>query len=140
MIFLTEDNFCFISDYKNSFSCKLKKLINEQIAIFYSPSNALCSPNESVEIKHFKHYNFIGMFSPWFNLQIMNFCLWRHRVLNRLSKCANVCYRKNQVFLWFIINAQSKLKKFSTLFLRYLPRKTRYSRSHDGLFELELFC
>ena len=61
-----------------------------------------------------------------------------HRVLNRLSKCANVRYRKNQVFLWFTINvhyrknqvflwftinSQSKLKKFSTLFLRYLPRK-----------------
>ena len=34
-----------------------------------------------------------------------------HRVLNRLSKCANVRYRKNQVFLWFAINLQSKLKK-----------------------------
>ena len=49
-----------------------------------------------------------------------------HQVLNRLSKCANVRYRKNRVFLWFTINSQSKLEKFSTLFLRYLPRKTRY--------------
>ena len=49
-----------------------------------------------------------------------------HRVLNRLNKCANVRYRKNQVLLWFTINSQSKLKKFSILFLTYLPRKTRY--------------
>ena len=46
-----------------------------------------------------------------------------HQVLNRLSNCVNVRYHKNQVFLWFTINSQSKLKKFSTLFLRYLPRK-----------------
>ena len=61
-----------------------------------------------------------------------------HPVLNRLSKYPNVRYRKNQVFLWFNINSQSKLKKFSMLFLRYLPRKTRYSRFHGGLFELEI--
>ena len=34
-----------------------------------------------------------------------------HRVLNRLSKCADVHYRKKQVLLWFTINSQSKLKK-----------------------------
>ena len=61
-----------------------------------------------------------------------------HRVLNRLSKCANVRYRKNQVLLWFTINSQSKLKKFSILLLTYLPRKTSYERFHDGLFELEI--
>ena len=72
VIFWTEGNFCFISDCGNSFNCKLKKLIKEQISIFYSPSNALCSSDESVQIKHFKHHTFIGMFSPWFNLQIMN--------------------------------------------------------------------
>ena len=44
------------------------------------------------------------------------------RVLNRLSKYANVRYRKNQ----FTINSQSKLKKFSALFLRYIPRKIHY--------------
>ena len=44
VIFWSEDNFCFISDCRNAFYCKLKKLINEQIIIFYSPSNALCSP------------------------------------------------------------------------------------------------
>ena len=33
----------------------------------------------------------------------------------------------------FTINSQSKLKKISTLFVRYLPRETLY-----GLFELEI--
>ena len=61
-----------------------------------------------------------------------------HRVLNRLSKCANVRCRKKQVLLWFTINSQSKLKKFSILLLTYLPRKTSYERFHDGLFELEI--
>ena len=46
------------------------------------------------------------------------------RDLNRLSKCENVRYRKNQMFLWFTTNSQTNQKKFSTLFLRYLPRKT----------------
>ena len=48
------------------------------------------------------------------------------RVLNRLSKCANVRYHKGQVFLWFTLTSQSKLKKFITLFMRNLPRKTCY--------------
>ena len=39
-----------------------------------------------------------------------------HGVLNRLGKCANVCYRKNQVLLWFTVNSQSKQKKFRGLF------------------------
>ena len=49
-----------------------------------------------------------------------------HQVLNRLSKYANVRRRKNRMFLWFTISSQSKLEKFCTLFLRYLPRKTRH--------------
>ena len=57
-----------------------------------------------------------------------------HRVLNRLSKCANVSCRKNQGFYNFTINSQSKLEKFSTLFLRYLPRKMFDS----GLLESEI--
>ena len=64
-----------------------------------------------------------------------------HRVLNRLTKCANVCYHKKQVFLWFTINLQAKLKKFITLFLRYLKKKKlamKLARFHDGLFELEI--
>ena len=39
-----------------------------------------------------------------------------HGVLNRLGKCANVRYRKNQVLLWFTVNSQSKQKKFRGLF------------------------
>ena len=44
-IFWTE-YFCFVSGCGNSFNCKLKKLLNEQIVIFYSWSNALCSCDE----------------------------------------------------------------------------------------------
>ena len=51
-IFSTEDNFCVISDWSNSFNCTPKKPINEQIIIFYSPPNALCSSDESVQIKN----------------------------------------------------------------------------------------
>ena len=46
------------------------------------------------------------------------------QVLNRSSKYANVRYRKNQVFLFIVFPI--KTKKISTLFLRHLPRKTRY--------------
>ena len=74
--FWTEDNFCFISDCMNSFNCKLKKFVNEQIMIFYSPSNALCPFDESVRRKYFKYHTFIGTCSlcSWFNLQILNLC------------------------------------------------------------------
>ena len=51
-MFWTEDNFCFVSSCRNSFNYKLKKLINELVIIFYSLSNALCWPDESVQIKH----------------------------------------------------------------------------------------
>ena len=40
---------------------------------------------------------------------------------------ANVRYRKNQVFLWFTINSQSKLKN-----------SVHCSRLHGGFFELEI--
>ena len=33
VIVWTEDNFCFTSDYRNSFNCKLKNFINEQIIV-----------------------------------------------------------------------------------------------------------
>ena len=58
----------------------IQKLINKQIVIFNNPSNAPCSFDESIQIKYFKHHSFFIMCSPftWFNLQIMNFCLWRH--------------------------------------------------------------
>ena len=60
----------------HSFNCNLKKLMNEQINIFHSPSNTVCLSDEFVQIKHFKHPTFIGMcsFFTWFNLQILNFC------------------------------------------------------------------
>ena len=63
VIFRTENNFCFIYFCINSFNSKLKKLINVQIIIFYSSSNALGSSDKSVQIKDFKHHIFIGMSS-----------------------------------------------------------------------------
>ena len=59
VIFWTEDNLCFISDCKNSFNCKLKKFINKQIIIFYSPSNALCLSEKSVKYHTVKQLNII---------------------------------------------------------------------------------
>ena len=130
MIFWTEDTFCFTSDCRKSFNCKLKKLLIDQIIIFHSPSNALRSSDESVQIKHFNHHTFIGMNVFLFHLvQSANteFLLMKtQRVLNRWNKWAIVRYCKNQVFLLFTINSKSKLKKFSTLFSRHLPSKTRY--------------
>ena len=143
VIFWTKVNFCFVFDCRDSFNCKLKKLINEQIIIFYSSSNALCSFDESVQIKHAKHHAFIGMisFSIWFNLQCLQYSIsvnlfstnvpringlmetqW---AINRSIKWVNVRHPKNQVF-FSLAYSQSKLKKISTLFLRSLLRKTRY--------------
>ena len=68
----SEDKFCFTSDCRNSFNCKLKKLINARIIIFYSLSDALCSHEKSAEIKHFQYHTFIDMCSIliWLNLQV----------------------------------------------------------------------
>ena len=78
LIFLPEDDCAFIlllffNSAGNSFNCKLKKLINEQTVIFYSPSVALCSSDKYAQITHLKYRTFIGMCTPftWFNLQIM---------------------------------------------------------------------
>ena len=63
-----------------------------------------------------------------------------HRVLNRLSKCANMHYRKNQVFLWLTINSQSKLKKNQHTILEISTKKNslrKLTRFHGELFELE---
>ena len=58
----------------------IQKLINEQRVIFYNPSNVSCSSDKFMQIKHLKHHSSIVMCSSFtlFNLQIMNFCLWRH--------------------------------------------------------------
>ena len=74
--FWTEDNFCCISYRGNLFNWKLKKLINEEIIIFYSPPDALFSSDESVHRTYFKYHTSIGIcsFFTWFNLQILNFC------------------------------------------------------------------
>ena len=90
--FWTEDNSCFSSDCGNSFNCKLKKLINDQIVTFYSPSNALCLSDESARIQHFKHQTFIGMCSPftWFNLQIMNISVYEDTSSLKQVECVIV--------------------------------------------------
>ena len=82
----------FISDCGNSFNCKLKKLINDQIVTFYSPSNALCLSDESARIQHFKHQTFIGMCSPftWFNLQIMNISVYEDTSSLKQVECVIV--------------------------------------------------
>ena len=41
--------FCSIFHCRNSFNCKLEKLMNEQIIIYYSPSNALCLSGKSMQ-------------------------------------------------------------------------------------------
>ena len=75
----------FRSDYRNSFNCKLKRFINEQIILFHSPSDALCSSEESAQIKHFKHHTFIGVsFSFFFILQnTLSF-----KQIEQMCKCA----------------------------------------------------
>ena len=55
-----------------------------------------------------------------------------HRVLNSLNKCANVRYRKKQVLLWFTINSQSKLKRFSISTKKSSLRNL--TRFHGGFF------
>ena len=88
--FWTEDSFCFISDCSNSFNCKPKKLRNEQIIVFYSPSNALTSSDESVQnilTSYFNWYIFPSHMVPSANTEFL--LMKTHRVLNRSSKCAN---------------------------------------------------
>ena len=83
-------------------TAKSKKHINEAITIFYSPSNVLCSSDESLQIKHLKHHIFIGMCSlfTWFKLQKYWVSVNEYTyVLNRSSRCGNVSFCKSQVFL-----------------------------------------
>ena len=123
--------FCFISDCGNSFNCKLKKLINEQIVRFYSPSNAICWSDESVQIKHFKHHAFIGMCSyfTWFNLKIMNFYFYLSASLKFISVIV-----KTRCFYGLPLIHNQNFKKFSTLFLRYTKKNSlqNLTRFHDG--------
>ena len=102
-------------------NCKLQKLIDKQIIIFCTPSNVLCTLfNRRIHTDktHSKHHIVIGMcsLSIRFNLQYWISVNENATRLKGLSKCENVRYRKSQVFLYFAINSQSKLNKFSTLF------------------------
>ena len=122
VILWTGDNFCFISDGRNSFNCKLKKLINEQIIIFYSTSNALGSSEESVKIEHFKHHTwcvFPFHLIPSANIEFLLMKTDRER-------CKYALFVKIRCFYSLPLIHYQNLKKLSTLFFRYLPRKNRY--------------
>ena len=84
-------------------------------------------------------YNiFQASYSHWYT----QFPLMKtHSVLNKSNKCANVCFRKNQVFLYiFTINSQSGLTNFSTLFETFFKRNPIQNliRFNGELFELEI--
>ena len=88
-----------ISNRRNSLDCELKKLTNEQIIIFYIPSNALCSSNEFVQNILSIILSLLCVHFPLVQSANNEFLLMKtHRVLNRSGKCANMRYRKNQVF------------------------------------------
>ena len=56
-------------------------------------------------------------------------------------QCANARYRKNQGFLYFIINSNSKLKKIQHGILDRYSKKgslRNLTSFHGGLFELEI--
>ena len=65
-----EDISCFVSNCRKSFNCRLKKLIYEQINIFYSASNVLCSFDKPLQIKYIEHHTCIGMFSLFSRLDL----------------------------------------------------------------------
>ena len=85
-----EENFCFISVCSNSFNCKLKKLINEKIIIFYSPTNAFSYFHWHVSPFHWVQ-----------KLQIPNFLLIKTRA--NVQVCVIV---KTRCFYSFNINSQ----------------------------------
>ena len=90
-IFWTE-YFCFISGCGNSFNCKLKKLINEQIVIFYSSSHALCSCDEICTDKLSIILSFACVPFPLGSIS-------KYRIsVNEEPR--NVRYRKNQILVY----------------------------------------
>ena len=72
------------------------------VTIFYSSLNALCSSDESYFKWHVFHFHLVQSANTEFLL------MKTHRVLCRLSKCANVLYRR--CFYSFSINSQPKRK------------------------------
>ena len=107
VILRTGDNFFFISDGRNFFNCKLKKLINEQIIFFYSPSNALGSPEESVQIEHFKHHTWCVFPFHLIHSAYIEFLL----IKTDRKRCKYALFVKIRCFYSFTTNSQSKLKK-----------------------------
>ena len=60
VIFWIEGNFCFTSDCRYFFNCKVKKFINEQITNFYSPSNAF------VHLANPYRWNILASYFRWY--------------------------------------------------------------------------
>ena len=92
-----------VSDCRNSFNCKFKELIKEQLITFYSLSNALCSSDKFIPIKHFKHHTFIG---------VCFLCTWLYLKIG-----------KSRFFYSIAINSQS-MKKLQRTILRHLQWKS----------------
>ena len=64
-----------------------------------------------------------------------------HQALNKLSKCANMRYCKNQVLLWFYHQFTMKTKKNQHTILEICTKRNslqNLTRFHGGLFELEI--
>ena len=93
--FWVENNFRFISDCRNSFNGKLKKLINKQKNL-YIPTNILCLLVESLQI------NIWSIILSWYVstfllVQFAEFLFMKtYRVL---TDWANVRYTINQIIL-----------------------------------------
>ena len=124
MTFWTEYKFCFISDCRNSFNYKPKRLMNNQMIIFYSSSmhfvylmNACIQNILSTILSLVCVPVSLGSICKYWILLMK-----KHRVLYRPNKCANVCYCKKQVF-------------FIVLLLIYNQNLTRF---HGVLLELEI--
>ena len=74
-----EDNFCFISDCRNSFYPKTYKRANNHFLLPISQSNELSSSEKSVQMgPTFTSMCFLFI---WFKLQILNLLIKSHRVL-----------------------------------------------------------
>ena len=101
VIFWTKDNFCFISDCRNSFNCKLEKLILSKYLF------SIAHEVNFVHLTNLCRWNILSLILslvcvPFHLIQYANtkFLLIKtHRFLNISSKCAVVRYRKNQLFL-----------------------------------------
>ena len=87
VIFWSENNFHLISDWRNSFNLKLKKLIKKQLVILYSPTNTLRLSDKSVQIK------ILSIFSNvLFSLgSIYKYWVFLNKVISSLKQIDQMC-------------------------------------------------